>query len=144
MSVLFRWRSKNAHERGNRYMRMTSLYLVGALGVSLLGAGCNIMGTSRQEDLGRGIVQGTLGARPVSDMRLPIPLHTGSVTGQVTTVEGGAYVIQEVNGIERRVAHDENTRIDRPAHIGDRIEVLLDGNGRAVFIRNVDHDEQLP
>lgn len=143
MSVWFRWRSKNTHERGNRYMRMTSVYLVGALGVSLLGAGCNIMGTSRQEDLGRGIVQGTLGARPVGDVGLPIPVHTSSVKGQVTTVEGGAYVIQEANGIERRVAHDENTRIDRPAHIGDRIEAFMDDNGRAVFIRNIDHDEQL-
>ena len=124
-------------------MRMTRLYLMGALGVSLLGAGCNIMGTSRQEDLGRGIVQGTLGARPVGDVRLPIPLHTSSVTGQVTTIEGGAYVIREINGLERRVAHDENTRIDRPAHIGDRIEVFMDDNGRAIFIRNIDHDEQL-
>lgn len=123
---------------------MTSLYLVGALGVSLLGAGCNIMGTSRQEDLGQGIVQGTLGARPLGDVRFPIPPHTSSVTGQVTTVEGGAYVIQEANGIERRVAHDENTRIDRPAHIGDRIEAFMDDKGRAVRIRNVDHDEQLP
>jgi hypothetical protein len=61
----------------------------------------------------------------------------------VTTVEGGAYVIQEANGIERRVAHDENTRIDRPAHIGDWIEAFMDDNGRAVLIRNIDHDEQL-
>jgi hypothetical protein len=61
----------------------------------------------------------------------------------VATVEGGAYVVQEVSGLERRVAHDENTRIDRPAHVGDWIEVFVDGQDRAVLIRNIDHDERL-
>ncbi len=143
MSVLFRCRSKSTQVGGNRYMGMTSLCLVGGLGEILLGAGCNVRDISRQEDLGRGIVQGTLGARPVGDVRLPIPVHTSSVKGQVTVVEGGAYVLQEANGIERRVAHDENTRIDRPAHVGDRIEVFMDDNGRAVFIRNIDQEERL-
>ena len=122
-------------------MRMTSWRLVSVVGVSLLGAGCNIMGTSRQEDLGQGIVQGTLGAQPAGDVRLPIPENTFSFKGQVTAVEGGAYVLQEVSGIERRVAHDENTRIDRPAHVGDRIEAFVDDKGRAVLIRNIDQDE---
>ena len=111
------------------------------LGASLLGAGCNIAKTSEQEDLGRGIVQGTLGAQPGGDVRLAMPTHVFSQQGQVTAVEGGAYVLQEVSGIERRVAHDENTRIDRPAHVGDRIEVFMDDKGRAVIIRNIDHDE---
>jgi hypothetical protein len=57
-------------------------------------------------------------------------------------VEGGAYVIQEVSGIERRLAHDENTRIDRPPHVGDRIEALVDDRGRAVLIQNINQDEQ--
>jgi len=57
-------------------------------------------------------------------------------------VEGGAYVIQDVSGVERRVAHDENTRIDRPAHVGDRVEVFVDGKGRAVLILNIDHDQR--
>lgn len=123
-------------------MRMTSWRLVSVVGVSLLGAGCNIMGTSRQEDLGQGIVQGTLGAQPAGDVRLPIPENTFSFKGQVTAVEGGAYVLQEVSGIERRVAHDENTRIDRPAHVGDLIEAFVDDKGRAVLIRNIDRDEE--
>ena len=113
------------------------------LGASLLGAGCNIAGTSTQEDLGRGIVRGTLGAQPGSEVRLPISANAFSLKGQVTAVEGGAYVLQEVSGIERRVAHDENTRIDRPAHVGDRIEAFEDDKGRAVLIRNIDHDEGL-
>jgi hypothetical protein len=111
------------------------------LGASLLGAGCNSAGTSKQEDLGQGIVQGTLGAQPGGDVRLAIPGNAFSLKGQVTVVEGGAYLLQEVSGIELRVAHDENTRIDRPAHVGDRIEALVDDKGRAVLIRNIDHDE---
>lgn len=123
-------------------MRMTSWCLVSVLGASLLGAGCNFAGTSRQEDLGQGIVRGTLGAQPAGDVQIPMPAHTVSFKGQVTAIEGGAYVLQEVGGIERRVAHDENTRIDRPAHVGDRIEVFVDDRGRAVLIRNMDHVEQ--
>ncbi|MEO6112411.1 MAG: hypothetical protein ABIQ24_11395 [Nitrospiraceae bacterium] len=122
-------------------MRLTRWCLMAVLGASLLGAGCNIAGTSTQEDLGRGIVRGTLGAQPGSDVRFPISANAFSLKGQVMAVEGGAYVLQEVSGIERRVAHDENTRIDRPAHVGDRIEVFMDDKGRAVIIRNIDHDE---
>ena len=122
-------------------MYMTRWCLMTVLGVSLLEAGCNTAGTSTQEDLGRGIVWGTLGAQPGSEVRLAIPANAFSLTGQVTAVEGGAYVLQEVSGIERRVAHDENTRIDRPAHVGDRIEAFVDDKGRAVLIRNIDHDE---
>jgi hypothetical protein len=124
-------------------MRMTKWRLISVLGASLVGAGCNIAGTSTQEDLGRGIVWGTLGAQPASDVRLARPTSTVSITGQVAAVEGGAYVVQEVSGLERRVAHDENTRIDRPAHVGDWVEVFVDGKGRAVLIRNIDHDERL-
>lgn len=122
-------------------MRMTSLYLVSVLGASLLSAGCDIAGTTRQEDLGRGIVRGTLGAQPAVDVQLAIPANAVSFKGQVTAVEGGAYVLEEVGGIERRVAHDENTRIDRPAHVGDRIEAFVDDRGRAILIRNIDRDE---
>jgi hypothetical protein len=111
------------------------------LGASLLGAGCDIAGISKQEDLGQGIVRATLGAQPTGDVRLVMPTNVLSLIGQVTAVEGGAYMLQEVSGIERRVAHDENTRIDRPAHVGDRIEAFVDDKGRAVLIRNIDQDE---
>ena len=111
-------------------------------GTSLLGAGCDIAETSKQEDLGRGIVQGTLGVQPGSDVQVAIPAHASCLKGQVAAVEGGAYVVQEVGGTERRVAHDENTRIDRPAHVGDRIEAFVDDRGRAVLIRNIDQVER--
>ena len=87
-------------------------------------------------------MQGTLGAQPGGDVRLAMPTNIFSLKGQVTVVEGGAYVLQEVSGIERRVAHDENTRIDRPAHVGDRIEAFVDDRGRAVLIQNIDQDER--
>ena len=109
------------------------------LGASLLDAGCNIAGTSKQEDLGQG-VRGTLGAQSTGEMRLAMPTNVLSLPGQVTAVEGGAYVLQDVSGVEHRIAHDENTRIDRPAHVGDRLEVFVDDRGRTVFIRNIDQD----
>lgn len=123
-------------------MCITRWCFIMVLGASLLGAGCDIEGPSKQEDLGRGIVQGTLGVQPGSEMRLAIPENASSLTGQVTKIEGGAYVLQEVGGTELRLAHDENTRIDRPAHVGDRVEAFVDEGGRAVIIRNRDHDER--
>ena len=123
---------------------MSRWCLMTVVGATLLGAGCNIAGMSKQENLGQGIVRGTLGAQPASDLRQALPTDAFSLIGQVTAVEGGAYVLQEVSGIERRVAHDENTRIDRPAHVGDRIEAFLDDRGRAILIRNIDRDERLP
>lgn len=121
-------------------MCRTAWFFMTLLGASLLVAGCDIAKTSEQEDLGRGIVQGTLGVQPGSDLQFAIPAQASSLTGQVTAVEGGAYVLQDVRGIDHRVAHDENTRIDRPAHVGDWIEMFVDGRGRAVFIRNIDQD----
>ena len=123
-------------------MYMTKWCFMIVLGASLFGAGCDIAGPSKQEDLGRGIVQGTLGVQPDIDARLAAPAHVSMLEGQVTAVEGGAYLVREVSGIDRRVAHDENTRIDRPAHVGDRIEAFVDEGGRAVLIRNMDHDER--
>lgn len=112
------------------------------MGASLLGTGCDIAGPSKQEDLGRGIVQGTLGVQPDSVAQLAVPAHASMLEGQVTAVEGGAYLVREIGGIDRRLAHDENTRIDRPAHVGDRIEAFVDEGGRAILIRNRDHDER--
>lgn len=112
------------------------------LGASLFAAGCDSEGPAKQEDLGRGIVQGTLGAQPDTVARLAAPAHASMLEGQVTAVEGGAYLVREIGGIDRRLAHDENTRIDRPAHVGDWIEAFVDEGGRAVLIRNRDHDER--
>ncbi len=90
-----------------------------------------------QEYLGLGIVSGTLGEQK----RLGLStgeLRSSSVTGQVQAVEGAAYLIRDSYGKELRIPHDENTRIDRPAHVGDQIQSWLDHHGRAVLIRGLD------
>jgi hypothetical protein len=80
-----------------------------------------------------------LGVQPEGQIRLARPADTLSVQGAVLLLEGGAYVLRLLDGSERRVALDENTRIDRPAHVGDSVEAFLDDSGRAVLIRNIDH-----
>lgn len=84
-------------------------------------------------------MQGTLGAHPEGQGRLSL-VGTLSLSGQVIKIEGGAYIVRPAKGLERQIPHDENTRIDRPAHVGDRIEAWLDDRGRAVVIRNIDHE----
>jgi len=105
----------------------------------MMGMGCTDSGWSDQEALGKGIVQGTLGAHPDWQAR-PAPSGATAVAGQVLALEGGAYVIEQNDGSQQRLSHDENTRIDRPAHVGDNIQAWIDERGRAVLIRNVDHD----
>ncbi|MFO0775218.1 MAG: hypothetical protein U0172_11205 [Nitrospiraceae bacterium] len=97
----------------------------------------NGAGEVQQEHLGRGIVAGSLasferapGQHAMSGERV--------LVGQVVKLEGGAYVVRESSGREWRVPHDENTHSDRPAHVGDAIQVGLDHAGRALHIANVD------
>jgi len=101
--------------------------------------GCGTTAGTHEESLGVGIVRGTLGVQPEGQIRLARPADTQSMQGAVLLLEGGAYVLRLPDGSERRVALDENTRIDRPAHVGDRIEAFVDDGGRAVLIRNIDH-----
>ena len=101
--------------------------------------GCASTAGTHEESLGIGIVRGTLGVQPEGQIRLTRPADTQSMQGSVLMLEGGAYVLRLPDGSERRVALDENTRIDRPAHVGDRVEAFLDDSGRAVLIRNIDH-----
>ena len=92
-----------------------------------------------QEYLGLGIVSGTLG----ETTRVECPtgeLPSLSIVGQVQAVEGAAYLIRDRQGREFRIPHDENTRIDRPAHVGDQIQSWLDRHGRAVLIRSLDEN----
>ncbi|MDH4080600.1 MAG: hypothetical protein OEU68_12375 [Nitrospira sp.] len=96
-----------------------------------------MQGQLSQESLGMGIVSGTLGEQQRVALCVGEPSSL-SVVGQVQAVEGGAYLVQDTKGQEIRIPHDENTRIDRPAHVGDRIQSWLDRNGRAVLIRNLD------
>ena len=119
---------------------------VSALAAIALGGcvGLETGPTTHQEDRGLGIVQGTLGARLELFVEPRRPPGALSLTGQVVALEGAAYLVRDEAGEEVRVPHDENTRIDRPAHIGDRILVLFDGAGRAERIWNVDHRDEVP
>lgn len=101
--------------------------------------GCLSKEGAHEQALGLGIVRGTLGMQPDSRILLPQPAGAHVIQGYVVLLEGGAYVLHLPDGSERRVALDENTRSDRPAHIGDKVEAFLDDSGRAVLIRNIDH-----
>ncbi|HSA87179.1 MAG TPA: hypothetical protein VLE46_13430 [Nitrospira sp.] len=110
------------------------------LATLLLAMGCapSVMpGYSSQEYLGMGIVSGTLGEQQRVALCAGEPSSI-SVVGQVQALEGAAYLVRNAQGQDIRVPHDENTRIDRPAHVGDRIQSWLDRQGRAVLIRNLD------
>ncbi|HMS83010.1 MAG TPA: hypothetical protein PKD12_05130 [Nitrospira sp.] len=106
----------------------------------ILAAGCARSVAQEQlsqEYLGLGIVSGTLGEQKrlgLSSKELP----STSVVGQIQALEGAAYLIRDSQGRELRIPHDENTRIDRPAHVGDHIQSWLDRHGRAVLIRNLE------
>jgi hypothetical protein len=116
-----------------RYVVLVPVMLV-------LAAGCTqsvVRGQSSQEYLGMGIVSGTLGEQQRVALCVGEPSSI-SVVGQVQALEGGAYLIRDARGQEIRVPHDENTRINRPAHVGDRIQSWLDHHGRAVLIRSLD------
>ncbi len=97
---------------------------------------------ARQEYLGIGIVSGTLGEQKRA-AQFPWEPSSISVVGQVQALEGGAYVIRDHQGHDFRVPHDENTRIDRPAHVGDHIRCWFDRHGRALLIRNIDSNGPL-
>jgi hypothetical protein len=108
--------------------------------ILILVTGCTqsvVQGQSPQEYLGMGIVSGTLGEQQRVALCAGSPSAI-SVIGQVQALEGAAYLIRDAQGKEIRIPHDENTRIDRPAHVGDRIRSWLDLQGRAVLIRNLD------
>jgi hypothetical protein len=92
----------------------------------------------RQADLGLGIVEGTKGYQQIQKDILSSNGVMRKVQGQVLQIEGAAYVVHMNDRIEVRLPVDENTRIDRPAHVGDWIEAHMDQAGRARIIRNID------
>ena len=98
---------------------------------------------NQQADIGLGIVLGTRGYQEVQqELELP-DAYEKAVEGQVTKIEGAAYLIKDMAGNVLRLPVDQNTTIDRPAHIGDWIQAFLDKAGRAIFIRNIDEAFQV-
>ncbi|MDT3778938.1 hypothetical protein PJI16_15335 [Nitrospira sp. MA-1] len=107
--------------------------------MSLVGCGgTQEPGDLRQADIGFGIVEGTKGFMQIQEEALSPYGSLRVVEGQVFQIEGAAYVVHINDQIEARLPFDENTRIDRPAHVGDWIEAQLDQEGRARIIRNID------
>ncbi|MBA5869551.1 MAG: hypothetical protein GDA68_06095 [Nitrospira sp. CR2.1] len=112
------------------------------LGFVAVGCTQSVLPTpSPQEHLGMGIVTGTLGAQ-TPGAAASHERAGKSVVGQVQALEGGAYLVRDVRGQEHRIPHDENTKIDRPAHVGDRIQSWFDRHGRAVLIRSADEESR--
>lgn len=109
----------------------------GTLGEQQRTAQSTIQRPAAQEYLGLGIVSGTLGEQQRVKMCTGEPSSL-PVAGQIQAVEGAAYLIRDTHGRELRIPHDENTRIDRPAHVGDQIRSWLDRQGRGVLIRSLD------
>ena len=119
--------------------------VIGIIGLVVLGvSGCvtepEIKQGTRQEYLGLGIVLGTRGYQEVQKDLASPGAFSLALEGQVVKIEGAAYVVKEITRQERRIPVDQNTRIDRPPHVGDWIAAYLDSHGRAIHIRNIDQE----
>jgi len=128
-------------KRGNimRFYHVVSGVFGLILMVILVGCGTSSMEMERrQADIGFGIVEGTKGYQQIEKNILSTDEAMKTVEGQVFQIEGAAYVVHMKNHTEVRLPVDENTRIDRPAHVGDWIEAHIDEAGRARTIRNID------
>lgn len=111
------------------------------LGFVAVGCTQSVLPTpSPQEHLGMGIVTGTLGAQTPG--AAASHEQAGSLWSDRSKHWKGAYLVRDVRGQEHRIPHDENTKIDRPAHVGDRIQSWFDRHGRAVLIRSADEESR--
>lgn len=119
--------------KGQGLMRVIFL-LMGLVGC----AGNQASVDSEQVHLGKGIVEGTKGYQQIQREKLSANGTLRKVQGQVFRIEGAAYVVHMKDQTDVRLPMDENTRIDRPAHVGDWIEAQLDQDGRARVIHNID------
>lgn len=124
--------------KGQGLMRVLVL-LTGLVGC----AGNQAPVDSEQVHLGMGIVEGTKGYQQLQQEDWSSNGTMKIVQGQVLQIEGAAYVVHRTGQIDIRLPVDENTRIDRPAHVGDWIEAQLDQDGRARIIRNIDGEISL-
>ena len=95
---------------------------------------------NEQAALGMGIVLGTRGYQEIQQELAQPDASAQAVEGQVTKIEGAAYLIKDNAGNILRLPLDQHTTIDRPAHVGDWIKAFLDEHGRAIFIRNIDEE----
>ncbi|MCA9471102.1 MAG: hypothetical protein MRJ96_10505 [Nitrospirales bacterium] len=117
--------------------------LLGYILISLLSYGCSTASHSSpnaQENLGKGIVVGSRAEQAKHQLLFLSWPSSQTITGQVKKIEGAAYVLQNTGQHDIRLPLDQETTIDRPAHIGDWIEAYTDSSGRALQIRNIDEE----
>ena len=117
-----------------------------SLVMSFMSFGCS-MGPqqvhSDQESLGKGIIVGSIAEQHKHQTIFTSWPMSLTLKGQVTKIEGAAYLVTMLDGGEKRLPVDQFTTIDRPAHIGDWIEAYTDDSGRALQIRNIDKEIML-
>ena len=94
----------------------------------------------RQEHLGKGIVVGSTVEQQKHQGNFTSWPASQTLQGQVIKIEGAAYVVRDLKRTVTRLPIDQNTTIDRPAHVGDWIEAYTDDSGRALHVRNVDKE----
>ena len=116
------------------------LLLLCALGAWACAPESELRHDHEQAALGMGIVVGTRGYQELQPQLAQPDVFAKTVKGQVTKIEGAAYLIKDSAGTVRRLPLDQNTTIDRPAHVGDWVKAYLDDHGRAIFIRNIDEE----
>ncbi len=122
---------------GIKLLILTLLCLVGFWGCQIEPG---IEHDNEQAAIGLGIVLGTRGYQEIQrELALP-NAYARTVEGQVTKIEGAAYLIKDIAGKFSRLPLDQNTTIDRPAHVGDWIKAFFDEGGRAIYIRNIDEE----
>ncbi len=122
------------------YFRLLIISLISLIGLGACALEPGIGHDNKQAAIGLGIVLGTRGYQEVQKELAEPDAYARTVEGQVTKIEGGAYLVKDRAGKFQRLPVDQNTTIDRPAHVGDWIEAFLDKHGRAIFIRNIDEE----
>ncbi|WP_454063081.1 hypothetical protein [Candidatus Nitrospira salsa] len=124
---------------------MTVFYRLGVFCMlaNTLTLGCSTTRStvhSDQESLGQGIVVGALAEQQKLQNGIESWPPSLTVTGQVTKIEGAAYLLTNNAGDTIRLPVDQETMIDRPAHVGDWLKAYTDNSGRALQIRNIDEE----
>ena len=123
--------------------RIHQIVFLAGTAMSFLSFGCTTGSqtvNSEQENLGRGIVVGSMAEQDKQQAIFASWPNSLTLKGQVKKIEGAAYILTLLDGTELRLPIDQHTTIDRPAHIGDWLEAYTDDSGRALQIRNIDKE----
>ncbi|GJL66446.1 MAG: hypothetical protein NPIRA05_14170 [Nitrospirales bacterium] len=124
---------------------MTGPYRLGVFCIltGTLTFGCSMSSQtihSDQESLGHGIVVGSLAEQRKQQHIMEAWPSSRTIIGQVKKIEGAAYLLTNNTGETIRLPVDQETMIDRPAHVGDWLKAYTDPSGRALQIRNIDEE----